>query len=228
MTDTHASIATKGLDNTGITEDLADELFHKVGSHLMAIVDLQVVDRSGPNVKDKRKVHLIIDGIEPATTEDMAEHLRELSRVGYLNRAHANGTIAINEELKNERTVADVMAAGAAHKPHPFLPVDASIDNGICDVCGKLEVVPVHSQQETLPDDDTTEDLENEHDDEGDDHNGAEDEHDGPHAYDAGPDDVCACGLPFEDPKHDSDLVHAFIKGGVGGTLTAVPDPFTA
>lgn len=154
MTDTHAQIASKGLDSTGFTEELASELFHKVGTHLMAIVDLQVVDRSGPNVKDKRKVHLIIDGIEPATDDDMAEHLRELSRVGYLNRAHANGTAAINEQLDGERTVADVMAAGAKHRPHPFLPVDASIDNGICDVCGAVESVAVHSTQDTLPGDD--------------------------------------------------------------------------
>lgn len=150
MTDTHAQIASKGLDATGFTEELAAELFHKVGSHLMAIVDLQVVDRSGPNVKDKRKVHLIIDGIEPALNDEMAEHLRELSRVGYLNRAHANGTLAINEQLDGERTVADVMAAGRMHRPHPFLPVDASIENGICDVCGTVAATAVHSTQQVL------------------------------------------------------------------------------
>lgn len=191
MTDTHAHIASKGLDSTGVTEELAAELFNKVGTHLMAIVDLQVVDRSGPNVKDKRKVHLIIDGIEPATTDDMAEHLRELSRVGYLNRAHANGTRAINEELNNERTVADVMAAGAAHKPHPFLPVDASEENPICDVCGKLEATPVHSEQETLPDgDDETED-----ESELVDVDPAE-----PHEFEQGPDDSCLhCGRAAHD-----------------------------
>lgn len=217
MTDTHASIATKGLDNTGITEDLADELFHKVGTHLMAIVDLQVVDRSGPNVKDKRKVHLIIDGIEPATDDAMAEHLRELSRVGYLNRAHANGTIAINQELDNERTVADVLAAGARHKPHPFLPVDASIDNGICDVCGSIEATPVHSSQATLPDGD----------DEGD-----EDEADGPTDGDTADDtddtDDTEEGPEPTEPAAQLEEPWEYDQPEGANALRSVTDPFTA
>ena len=205
MSDTHAKIAAKGLAFTGFTEELASELFHKVGTHLMAIVDLQVVDRSGPNVKDKRQVHLIIDGIEPATDDDMAEHLRELSRVGYLNRAHANGTATINSELDNERTVADVMAAGARHRPHPFLPVDASIENGICDVCGAIEATAVHSSQGVLSDDEDESDDQDDQDDEPD----TEDQDDD---GDTQGDD----GWAYDGPE------------GTERPVTTIPDPFGA
>jgi hypothetical protein len=160
MTDTTAGIAAKGLDATGFTEDLAAELFNRVGSHIMAIVDLQVVDRSGPNVKGKRKVHLIIDGIEPATDETLAEHLRELTRTLYYNRKLDGHTATTTQG--EERTVDDVLAAGAGHRPHPFLPVDASDDNGICDVCGLIQAAGVHSTQDILeePDDEDDEDDE--------------------------------------------------------------------
>lgn len=158
MTDTTAGIAAKGLDGTGFTEDLSAELFNKVGSHMMAIVDLQVVDRSGPNVKGKRKVHLIIDGIEPATDDNLAEHLRELRRVCHYNRKLDGHTGTTTQG--DERTVDDVLAAGAGHRPHPFLPVDAADDNGICDVCGLIQAAGVHSTQDILEEPDDESDVE--------------------------------------------------------------------
>lgn len=152
MTDTTAKIRGKGLDATGITEEIASDLFNRVGTHLMAIVDLQVVDRHGPDVKGKRGVELIIDGIEPATDDTLAEHLRELTRTVYLNRQHHGAQLSIDDALDDEPTVEGVIAAGTSQRPHPFLPVDAADDNGICDVCGLLESAPRHSTQEQLPD----------------------------------------------------------------------------
>jgi len=155
MTDTHAQIAGKGLDATGFTEDLAAELFNKVGTHIMAIVDLQVVDRSGPNVKDKRKVHLIIDGIEPAIMDEtVAEHLRELTRTLYFNRAIDADQPTFDTGDGINPKVSDVIREGVRHRPHPFLPVDAANDNGICDVCGLIDSAGVHSTQDFLPDGD--------------------------------------------------------------------------
>ncbi len=154
MTDTHGNIQSKGLDGTGITEEIVGDHFNRVGAHMMAIVDLQVVDKAGPNLKGKRKVTYVIDGIEPATDEDLAEHLRELQRTVYLNRQHSGAQRAIGEELDDEPTVEGVVAAGAAHRPHPFLPVDASQDNPLCDVCGMVEATPRHSVQDELPDGD--------------------------------------------------------------------------
>lgn len=155
MSDTHGNINSKGLDGTGITEELVSEHFSRVGSHMMAIVDLQVVDRSGPNIKGKRKVTYVIDGIEPAVDEAMAEHLRELQRTAYLNRQKSGAQRTIDQELDaegGEPTVDAVVAAGAAHRPHPFLPVDVTEDNPICDVCGLIESASRHSVQDILPD----------------------------------------------------------------------------
>lgn len=154
MTDTTGNINSKGLDGTGISEEIVGDLFNKVGTHMMAIVDLQVVDKAGPNLKGKRKVVFVIDGIEPALDENLAEHLRELQRTVYLNRKHSDGQLTIDHELGAgaERTVDDVVKAGTAQRPHPFLPVDAADDNGICDVCGLLETAPRHSVQDQLDD----------------------------------------------------------------------------
>ena len=215
MSDTTAKIRSKGLDTTGITEDVATEMFARVGSHYMAIVDLQVVDRHGPDVKGKRGVELVIDTIEPALDDQLAEHLRELNRTLYYNRGLQGHTGTTTDG--QERTVEDVLSSGAKHRPHPFLPVDAADEHPICDVCGNLEAAPVHSTQDTLPDGDLDED-----DDAGEDGYGQEPEAEQepnfnePHTYDAGPDDLCVCGLPFEDPQHDSDLVHSFIQGMAG------------
>lgn len=154
MPDTTGTINAKSLHGTGFTEEMLNQLFNKVGTHHLAIVDLQVIDKHGPSVDGKRKVVLIIDGIEPATDENLAEHLRELNRTLYYNRGldgHTGSTID-----GTERTVEDVLAAGAKHKPHPFLPVDATEENPICDVCGTIEPAGPHSVQETLTGDEDT------------------------------------------------------------------------
>jgi hypothetical protein len=166
MTDTTAKIRGKGLDTTGVTESMAADLFNKVGTHFMAIVDLQVVDTHGPDIKGKRGVEIVIDALEPATTEDIAEHLRELTRTLYYNRGVGHQPMLPGHD---EPTVEGVMNAGAKHRPHPFLPVNAGEDdNPICDVCGSLETAPVHSTQDTLPngdaDDEPDEDLEDDED----------------------------------------------------------------
>lgn len=151
MPDVTGTINAKKLGSTGFTEDLVDKLYNQVGRHHMAIVDLQVVNHSGPDIEGKRTVTLLIDAIEPAVTEDMAEHLRELMRTVYFSRG-------VGDQLtlpagSDEPTVEGVLAAGAKHRPHPFLPVDATQDTPICDVCGLLEAAAVHSTQDTLDDD---------------------------------------------------------------------------
>lgn len=148
MTDTTASVNAKGLDATGFTEEIAGDLFNKVGTHIMAIVDLQVVDKHGPNVKGKRKVVLSIDGIEPAVDDNLAEHLRELTRTLYFNRQTSEDQPTLDEST--EPDLETVLAAGRKHEPHPFLPVDAADDNPICDVCGEVENRPQHADREAL------------------------------------------------------------------------------
>lgn len=190
MPDTTARIRAKGLDTTGVTEDLAAEMFKHVGRHYMAIVDLHVVDKHGPDVKGKRGVELIIDNLEPATDDTLAEHLRELTRTLYFNRGQRDGQLAIDDQLGDERTVEDVMAAGAQHRPHPSCPSTPPTDNPICDVCGLLETAPIHSAQDTLP-------------------APGEDAHD-PHTYDEAEDleECVICGHNLDHPIHvDEDQV---------------------
>jgi hypothetical protein len=148
MTDTTAKIRSKGLEGTGFTEDLAASLFTRVGHSLKAIIELQVVDKHGPNLKGQRGIELVITQIEVASDSILEEHLREITYALYTNRdlqGHTGTTTA-----GQERTVADVISSGAQHRPHPFLPVDAAEDNPICDVCGTVEATAVHSTQDVL------------------------------------------------------------------------------
>lgn len=146
-----AKIRAKGLDATGITEQLAAEMFRNKGRHYMAIVEVKV-DETHEKADGARKVDLVLTQVEPAGDSALEEHLRELTRVGYLNRQQSDGQLAIDQSLGAERTVADVMASGQRYRPHPFLPVDASEDNPICDVCGSIEATAVHSEQQILDD----------------------------------------------------------------------------
>lgn len=150
MTDTTANIAAKGCNSTGITENLAEKLHAQLGKKVMAVVEL-VAESRAENLKGKDKVTLSILTIEPAPDHHTEEHLRELARAFYFERAldEAQPTL---DGAGPERTVKDVMAAGAAHRPHPFLPVDAAQEDGICDVCGTVQSAGVHSTQEVLVD----------------------------------------------------------------------------
>lgn len=207
MTDTTARILAKGCEATGLTEEIANKLFTKVGSHFMAIVELEVVYPHGPNTDGKRRIDLHLKQVEPAMDPNLEEHLRELTRTLYFNRQVDQplpGTSGddINPDLKT------VLAGGARFEPHPFLPVDAADDDGICDVCGQVQDRPQHADRSALADpfavtENDLDDAEEEYDpdEEGDDlvETSAYDE---PHTFDAGPDDSCICGAPYGNPIH--------------------------
>lgn len=248
MTDTTAKIRAKGLDSTGITEQLATEMYKKKGARYMAIVELKVEERH-EKADGSKKVDLVLEQVEPATDANVAEHLRELCRVSYINRAQADGQGTIDEALRQERSTADVLAAGAKHRPHPFLPVDASAENPICDVCGVVEgATQLH---ESIEDPEPCPSLGCSLDE---DHDGAHDL--GPHVYkpnspNADPEDgwgrsCTVCGgvededgtkhvragtTPEEDsapdPEHGSDSpVEPEADDNPAGPV-AVPDPFS-
>lgn len=154
MTDTTAKIRSKGLDATGVTERIAEEMFNRKGAHYMAIVEIKV-DATHETADGKRGVDLILTQVEPATDDNLAEHLRELTRTVYFNRKLAtDGPQLQIAGDSDEPTVDAVIAAGRAHRPHPFIAVDASQDTPICDVCGELETAPRHSTQELLTEED--------------------------------------------------------------------------
>lgn len=151
MTDTTAKIRAKGLDATGVTEEIASQMHSNKGGNYMAIVELRV-DETHDKADGTHKVDLIITQVEPATDHHLEEHLRELTRTLYYNRGLRDPEQPTLDGAGPERTTEDVLAAGAMHRPHPFLPVDAADDNGICDICGNVQTVGVHSTQELLVD----------------------------------------------------------------------------
>lgn len=239
-----ASITTKGLDGTGLTEDVARKLYSRRGRKAMAVVEL-VVDETSDKRDGTHKVALAIAGLELVLDHtDIENHLRDLQQTIYANRQRADGQMAIDEQLGGERTVADVLASGKSHRPHPFIVVDASVENPICDVCGGIEASAVHSTQDVLegPDGDESDDV-------GDD--------DSPHAYQpktpgAKPGDgyglsCVVCGRHEDEPGNghvqalasiDDDPDGVEVTGnaepdewaydGPEGTATTIPDPFTA
>jgi hypothetical protein len=147
-----ASITTKGLDGTGLTEDVARKLYSRRGRKAMAVVEL-VVDETSDKRDGTHKVALAIAGLELVLDHtDIENHLRDLQQTIYANRQRADGQMAIDEQLGGERTVEDVLSSGRSHRPHPFIVVDASVDNPICDVCGGIEASAVHSTQELISD----------------------------------------------------------------------------
>lgn len=150
MSDHTAKIRAKGTDATGLTEDLAAKLYARKGSRIIAIVELHAVERH-EKADGSKRVDLVIDLLEPAEDDTVAEHLREITRTLYNNRALADGQLTIDQSL--EPKVADVLAKGAQHAAHPFLPVNPADDDGICDVCGKVEGAnPAHADRSRIRD----------------------------------------------------------------------------
>jgi hypothetical protein len=149
VTDTTAKIRAKGLDSTGVTEDIASTLYANKGKRVMAIVELHAVERH-EKADGTRRVDLVLEQVEPAVDDTLSEHLRELTRTLYQNRAQADGQQALDDTLIPD--LKDAIAAGEQHRPHPFLPTDAAADNPTCEVCGLAEIAAMHADRATLPD----------------------------------------------------------------------------
>lgn len=139
MPDITASIRRKGLETTGVTEELASKMFHNVGGYYMAIVELKVKQPHGPDDEGQCKVDLVLTQVEPATSESLDAHLRELTRTLDFSRRltaiDAQLTIDTREDL--EPTVEAVTAAGMRFKPHLFVASDLPGETGVCDACGE-------------------------------------------------------------------------------------------
>jgi hypothetical protein len=149
MTETAAKVRAKGLDATGVTEEIASTLYANKGKRIMAIVELHAVERH-EKADGTRRVDLVLEQVEPATDDTLAEHLRELTRTLYQNRAITDGQDALDDTLTPD--LKDAIAAGAQHRPHPFLPTDAAADNPTCEVCGLAEAAAVHLERSTVAD----------------------------------------------------------------------------
>ncbi|WP_154402722.1 hypothetical protein [Nocardioides speluncae] len=122
MTDTTAKIRAKGLESTGVTEEIANQMFTQVGRHFMAIVEMRVEEPHGPNAEGKRRVDLILTQVEPCNDDNLDSHLRELCRGLHYNRKlhDADQQLEIDTQDDIEPKVADVIAAGKAQHADLF------------------------------------------------------------------------------------------------------------
>lgn len=238
MTDTTAKIRAKGLDATGVTEEIANQMYTRKGAHYMAIVEFKVEERH-EKADGTKKVDLVLTQVEPAIDETLEDHLRELTRTLHFNRAIDADQPTLDGGDGINPKVGDVIKAGHQHRPHPFLPVDASDDNGICDVCGLINVAGVHSTQGFLPDgDEDEEENEGDPDAEPDAHDGpgepiggepweyaAPEGQDEPVEYDERPNDIV---LAKEKHVHVAGECIKNRHGAICTPMATIPDPFTA
>lgn len=106
MSTTAAKIASLSkTENTGITPELAQSMYDRLGSHHVAIVDFKVAERTEGD-DDSHAVKLEIRAIEPATDDIVDEHLRKLQRAQYFKR---NPQPALTTEDPTEPTVTAVL-----------------------------------------------------------------------------------------------------------------------
>lgn len=156
MTDITAKIRAKGLDATGVTEEIANQLFSQVGKYFMGIVEFEVVEPHGPNTEGKRRIDLVLTQVEPAMDSRLEDHLRELTRTLHQNRVLTSEDQELpidgQEDLEPsvEQIIAAREAAEAADRPHQFVDDGA----GDCEVCDGPKGNPIHAEVVDLPDDD--------------------------------------------------------------------------
>lgn len=153
MSDTTASIKAKGCESTGITEDVAEKLYKGLGSHLIAIVELEAHART-EDADGNQRVLLRIKTIEPclddAATEDV---LRQIQRA--LHGARRDRTegpmLPIDGASDREPTVQEVVEANPGVIPHDYFPTTT----GECDACGRpqLDSIHPHEQEQLDPGD---------------------------------------------------------------------------
>lgn len=149
MTDTIAKIRAKGLDATGVTEEIASKMYRTKGSSWMVIAEVKVVEIH-EKADGQRRVDLSLEIVEPALDPALEDHLRELTRGLYYNRGIQEGQLAIEDSLAP--SVEEAIAAGARHRPHPYMASTLSTeDTPVCDVCGLLEDVALHNMPTVSP-----------------------------------------------------------------------------
>lgn len=113
MPDTTAKIRAKGLDTTGVTEELANQMFAHPGKHYMLIVEAKV-EEVHRKVDGTQRVDLVLTQVEPATDERLDEHLRELTRTLYYNRGLNDAQPQLGDDNGPDPKISDVIRDGQA------------------------------------------------------------------------------------------------------------------
>lgn len=163
-----ATIKTKRCKGTGLTEDIARELHARPGRRIMAIVELKVDDAHN-RVDAPDHVDMTIEQIEPAMLPDFEDHLRELTRTVFQNRALQSdedqlaietqgdvsrpldqviedGKVLVDPDLEDRLAAAEAAAADddsddPAFEPHPF----DGREGYACAVCDLPEDTGIHT-----------------------------------------------------------------------------------
>lgn len=107
--DTTARIRAKGLESTGVTEELANSLWAAPGRTLLAVVELQAVEPHGPTLDGKRRIDLVLNLVEPVTDDSLEPRVRDLMRALYRDRKAAAGDM-LPESSDDPRTAGDIAA----------------------------------------------------------------------------------------------------------------------
>lgn len=97
MPDTTGRVRAKGCEETGITEELATKLLKaKMGKRILAVVELQTVERHGPSIDGKQRVDMVLTQIEPALDDRTEDTLRELTRAMSRQRRAVSGELPLD------------------------------------------------------------------------------------------------------------------------------------
>ena len=118
MTDTNVKILAKGCASTGVTDDLASEMFNAKGRRYMAIVEVKV-RKTHEDDDGNRDVDLSIESFEPVVDGKLngavEEAVRRIERALFMNRRIAEGDPELPlDEDQQEPSVPEVLAAAAA------------------------------------------------------------------------------------------------------------------
>ncbi len=135
-----AKVRSKGLDATGVTENIARSMFSTLGGHTMAIIELKHVKQS-TDAEGKHSVELVITTLEPATDDRTANHLRELARGLYRTRPEVEGQEVLKGVESGEPAVEDIVTQGDAlierdEDGNPVGVWDADVDETPQDAAG--------------------------------------------------------------------------------------------
>ncbi|GAW57621.1 hypothetical protein, partial [Nocardioides sp. PD653] len=112
----NAKIRGKGLENTGVTEDLARTMYNTLERSTLAIVRL-THKRQINDADAGRTVELSIDMLEPSTSAELDDYLLNLCKTLHQNRTlkSEDAQLQIDTIDDLEPTVEQVIQAGQQH-----------------------------------------------------------------------------------------------------------------
>jgi len=123
MAATEAKIAAKPTKNTGITTEIAQELYDRLGRTRVAIVEISSAAHT-VDVDGKKSVQLKIGFIETPQDDEIDNHLRELAQALYRERTPQKALEAVSQQ---EPKAADLAKKGAGlFLVDPALPPNPS------------------------------------------------------------------------------------------------------